>query len=210
MGKSKEYDQIRDVEIANSDENKLKYPSNYISTTKYNALTFFPLSLLNQFKRYANVYFLLSAVLNSIPAISPLNPASSIAPLIFVVALSMVREAYEDLTRHKSDIELNSSKTVKYIHGSWTEVDWKDVYVGDIIKIKDKEFFPADLLLLASSDKTGSAFIQTSSLDGEKNLKPRLSIKKTQDLMSQGDTVRLTGRFTASKPDSDLYKADGT
>jgi phospholipid-translocating ATPase len=67
----------------------------------------------------ANVYFLFSAILNSIPAISPLSPVSSIMPLVFVIALSMIREAYEDLMRHKSDIEVNASETEKWNDGGW-------------------------------------------------------------------------------------------
>jgi len=55
------------------------------------------MSLFNQFKRYANIYFLVVAILQSIPAISPLNPLSAIAPLVFVISLSMIREGYEDL-----------------------------------------------------------------------------------------------------------------
>ena len=80
-----------------------KPKSNYISTTKYNIITFIPLALLLQFKRYANIYFLFSAILQSIPLISPLSPISAIAPLTFVLALSMVREGFEDYKRWKSD-----------------------------------------------------------------------------------------------------------
>lgn len=36
--------------------------------------------------------------------------------------------------------------------------------------------FPADLILLTSS-ADGAAFIETASLDGEKNLKPRNAFK---------------------------------
>ena len=37
--------------------------------------------------------------------------------------------------------------------------------------------FPADLILMSSSGIGGVAFIQTSSLDGEKNLKKRVKAK---------------------------------
>lgn len=80
------------------------FQSNYISTTKYNAITFIPVSLFNQFRRYANIYFLIVAILQSIPQISPLNPLSAIAPLVFVIALSMIREGYEDLKRYRADL----------------------------------------------------------------------------------------------------------
>ena len=99
----------RRVKIGNSKENKRLYISNFISTTHYSALSFFPLSLLKQFQQYANIYFLIQAILQSIPVISPLNPVSSIFPLVVVLGLSMAREGLEDLARRKSDIKLNSS-----------------------------------------------------------------------------------------------------
>lgn len=45
--------------------------------------------------------------------------------------------------------------------------------VGDLVKVTEDEMFAADLILLASSHDGGFCFIQTSSLDGEKNLKKR-------------------------------------
>lgn len=96
---------------------KAKLQTNYISTTKYNIITFLPLALIIQFKRYANIYFLISAIMQSIPLISPLSPFSAVAPLIFVISLSMIREGYEDYQRYKSDKESNSRKTLMLVNG---------------------------------------------------------------------------------------------
>ena len=41
--------------------------------------------------------------------------------------------------------------------------------------VKNREMIPADIVLLASSNENGSAYIETSSIDGETNLKLRLS-----------------------------------
>ena len=57
---------------------------------------------------------------------------------------------------------------------------WKDLQVGDLLKIKKNETFPADLIILDSSNPDGSAFVETSSLDGEKTLKPKVSHFKPQ------------------------------
>lgn len=67
------------------------FPTNFISTAKYTAISFLPLAILLQFKRYANIYFLVTAILQSIPQISPLSSATAWAPLIFVVGLSVLR-----------------------------------------------------------------------------------------------------------------------
>lgn len=48
--------------------------------------------------------------------------------------------------------------------------------VGDVVLMKDGETFPADLAVIATSNK-GDCFIKTSSLDGEKNLKKRFQTK---------------------------------
>ena len=85
----------------------------------------------------------------------------------------MLREGIEDSQRHRSDTELNSSKCTVFRNGKITQITWADVKVGDICYVIEKENFPADIILLASSIEDGSCFIETSSLDGEKNLKPK-------------------------------------
>lgn len=44
-----------------------------------------------QFKRLANVYFLIISILMSIAVISPINPLTAWAPLIIVIGISMMR-----------------------------------------------------------------------------------------------------------------------
>lgn len=54
------------------------------------------------------MYFLIIAILQSIPEISPLTPVTAIIPLVFVLGISMIREGLEDYFRYKSDKETNS------------------------------------------------------------------------------------------------------
>jgi len=83
--------------------NKQLFGSNYIKTTKYTLYSFLPLSILNQYKRIANIYFLALSVLCLIPEISPWDPVTQIAPTIFVLGIAIIREAIEDYYRYKSD-----------------------------------------------------------------------------------------------------------
>ena len=62
-------------------------------------LSFLPVAILVQFKRLSNVYFLATAVISCIPDFSPITPASTFVPLVFVIFMSIMREAYEDYVR---------------------------------------------------------------------------------------------------------------
>lgn len=188
-----------------------RFTSNFIKTAKYGVIDFLPKTIFLQFKRYANIYFLLIAILQSISIISPLNPFSAIAPFVFVVALSILREFLEDLTRHRSDREANARKCIILEETGEVETEWKKVRVGDIVMTKDSDFFPADLLVIASSNPNGLCFIETSSLDGEKNLKPRTAPKETLDLYQpKTSQVNLQGTIECIQPNPMLSSFEGT
>lgn len=55
-----------------------EYDGNFVSTTKYNLLTFFPKSLFEQYRRIANIYFTAAALLSTTPY-SPVAPFTTIA-----------------------------------------------------------------------------------------------------------------------------------
>jgi hypothetical protein len=76
---------------------QFRYASNYIKTSKYSILTFLPLNLFEQFQRLANFYFLCLLVLQLIPAISSLTPVTTALPLIGVLGLTAIKDAYDDI-----------------------------------------------------------------------------------------------------------------
>lgn len=83
-----------------------KYSNNYVSTTKYNVVTFLPIALFEQFRRVANLYFLLAAILSLTP-LAAFNKVSVVAPLVFVIGISMIKEAVEDWHRF---LQVNNRK----------------------------------------------------------------------------------------------------
>jgi hypothetical protein len=78
----------------------LNYGSNYVRNTKYTLATFFPKSLFEQFRRVANLYFLLCAILSFTP-LSPYSALSNVLPLVLVIGVTMGKEALEDWRRKK-------------------------------------------------------------------------------------------------------------
>lgn len=63
-------------------------------------------------------------------------------------------------------------------------VKWRNLVVGDIVKVEKDQFFPADLILLQTSDKKGRAYVETKNLDGETNLKNKTINKKIKELLN--------------------------
>lgn len=78
----------------------VKYPNNHVRTTKYTAATFLPKSLFEQFRRAANVFFLLCAILSFTP-LSPYTAASTVLPLVVVIGATMGKEIVEDWRRKR-------------------------------------------------------------------------------------------------------------
>jgi len=201
----------RVIELNNPPANATnRYLDNKVSTAKYNVATFLPKFLYEQFSKYANLFFLFTAGLQQIPDISPTNRYTTIGPLIVVLLVSAGKELVEDWKRKTQDKDLNKSKT-KVLQGStFEETRWLSVRVGDIVRVQSEEPFPADLVLLASSEPEGLCYIETANLDGETNLKIKQAIPETADLVSPGDLGRLSGRIRSEQPNSSLYTYEGT
>jgi phospholipid-transporting ATPase len=176
-------------------EEESLFCSNIISTTKYTVATFVFVNLFEQFQKVANFYFLLIAIL-SFTDLSPKSPVFSVAPLVFVLLVSAVKEAYEDYKRFEMDKEINNREILTYRpvadEGSkewkFQPVIWQEVEVGDIVKVtKDHRAFPADLALLQSSTPQGLCNIETSNLDGETNLKIKQAVGPTWSIACSED-----------------------
>ena len=181
--------------IFNNIQPKL-FCSNKISTSKYNIFTFLPKFLLEQFSRYANVFFLLIALLQQIPGVSPTGRYTTALPLLFVLLCSAVKEIIEDWKRHKADDQTNNKKVqVIRADGVAKQIRWTEVVVGDIVKVDNGQFFPADLILLASSEPMGMCYIETANLDGETNLKLRQALPITAEMTSVEKINEINGKL---------------
>lgn len=138
-----------------------------------------------QFSKYANIFFLFTACIQQIPGVSPTNQYTTIVPLGLVLLASAFKEVSEDIKRHQSDKELNarrakvSLRTSYVVHlftfqqvlsrsgtGTFIDIPWRDIRVGDVVRIESDEFIPADVVLISSSEPEGLCYIETSNLDG--------------------------------------------
>ncbi|KAN0062782.1 aminophospholipid translocase [Thecaphora frezii] len=191
---------------------KANFLDNYISTSKYNVITFVPKFLVEQFSKYANVFFLFTACIQQIPGVSPTNRWTTIVPLALVLLASAFKEVKEDIKRHQSDSELNAriAHVLDPGSGAFEPRRWRHVRVGDIVRVENNEFFPADLVLLSSSEPEGLCYVETANLDGETNLKIKQASPDTAKLTSSSAACSLRGQLVSEQPNNSLYTFDAT
>jgi magnesium-transporting ATPase (P-type) len=229
---------------------------NRVISARYSALTFLPKAIMEQFRRFANIYFLTVGCIMAIGYYtdafdSAVSPWTTLGPLAVVVSFSLLVEGNADYKRHKNDAETNNAPctiltradelpkqkkgknnknaksnrdekimngkdtivninkdafrgskhpmvvpelvspaaspenrppksplpplTSKIVKIAYQKVPRQDIRQGHFVLVKNREMVPADIVLLASSNDQGSAYIETSSIDGETNLKLRIS-----------------------------------
>ncbi|XP_076881410.1 phospholipid-transporting ATPase 6-like [Bidens hawaiensis] len=200
--------------LPDQDSSPPLFCTNYVSTTKYTLFNFLPIALFEQFNRVANFYFLVAAGL-TFTDYAPFDWPSQVVPLALVVGFSLAKELYEDLQRHWQDMTANCQKAAVHSpSGDFEQKQWREVCVGDIVKVKKDEFFPADLLLLQSSYEDGISYVETMNLDGETNLKVKralqdlnFSVPVDDDKATHFQDFRPTIR--CENPNSNLYTFTG-
>ncbi|XP_052727590.1 phospholipid-transporting ATPase 3 isoform X4 [Vigna angularis] len=160
------------------------------------------------FRRVANLYFLTISILSTTP-ISPVSPITNVLPLSLVLLVSLIKEAFEDWKRFQNDMSINNNGIDVLQDQKWQSISWKKLQVGDIVKVKQDGFFPADLLFLASTNADGVCYIETANLDGETNLKIRKALEKTWDYVTPEKASEFKGEIQCEQPNNSLYTFTG-
>lgn len=182
---------------------------NYIRTTNYTLLTFLPLNLFRQiFTRYYNAYFTVAA-LTTISGNAALNWWSQVIPLVVVLTVTALKDAYEDIMRYKADRLANNRKHTVLRQGSQVEVPAKQIAVGDLLFLKRGEKVPADGVLISSETDDGTCFIETAELDGETNLKRKVGLLDVALYNTDERVAQLSGSLHCDLPNENLNAFNG-
>ncbi|KAJ6690661.1 hypothetical protein OIU85_006870 [Salix viminalis] len=182
---------------------RFEFTGNSVHTAKYSLISFIPRNLFEQFHRVAYIYFLIIAVLNQLPQLAVFGRTASILPLAFVLLVTAVKDAYEDWRRQMSDRVENNRLAWVLVNDQFQQKKWKDIQVGEIIKIQANDTLPCDMVLLSTSDSTGVAYVQTINLDGESNLKTRYA--KQETLSKIPEKEKISGLIKCEKPNRNIY-----
>ncbi|KFY06698.1 hypothetical protein V492_07830 [Pseudogymnoascus sp. VKM F-4246] len=83
---------------------------------------------------------------------------------------------------------------------------WKNVQVGDFVRIYNDDQLPADVVILSTSDPDGACYVETKNLDGETNLKVRHALQSGKQIRHARDCERTEFIIESEPPHANLYQ----
>lgn len=224
--------------VALSGEGRARRTGNAVRNQKYSMLTFLPMVLYEQFRMFYNLFFLLVACSQFIPALRVGFFWTYFGPLVFVLMISVSKEALDDFARFKRDRAINLVAYSALVGGGPADngevrastIASRDIRVGDVLVLESDDRVPADCVLLravstsrgARADDEGAAegevgpaapdslFIRTDQLDGETDWKLRRPVAQTQALAADADVLLCGGSVIAEAPKKEIYDFVGT
>ncbi|KAH0511069.1 putative phospholipid-transporting ATPase IIA [Microtus ochrogaster] len=200
----------RTVWLGHPEKRDQRYPRNVINNQKYNLFTFLPGVLFSQFRYFFNFYFLLLACSQFVPEMRLGALYTYWVPLGFVLAVTIIREAVEEIRCYLRDKEVNSQVYSRLTSRGTVKVKSSNIQVGDLILVEKNQRVPADMIFLRTSEKNGSCFLRTDQLDGETDWKLRLPVACTQRLPTAADLLQIRSYVYAEEPNIDIHNFLGT
>lgn len=91
----------------------------------------------------------------------------------------------------------------------WQRWAWKDLKVGDVVRLSRDEEVPADIVLLHADGDNGLAYVETMALDGETNLKSKQILPEFTGCDTPDGLTSCKADFLVEDPNADLYSFDG-
>ncbi|WAQ91106.1 hypothetical protein PtA15_13A507 [Puccinia triticina] len=98
-----------------------RYVRNKVRTTKYTLITFFPKNMWEQFRNVANVYFLVLIIFQVFPIFGAATPQVAMLPLVFILSVTALKDAFEDYRRYMLDNSVNNAACTRL--GDWKNVN---------------------------------------------------------------------------------------
>lgn len=197
---------------------------NSVRNCKYNALSFLPLVLYEQFSMFYNLFFLLVACSQFVPALRVGFFWTYFGPLVFVLCVSVGKEGLDDYARFQRDRTMNMFGYTLLLRGRGAgesdsvRVASQDIRVGDVLLLETNERVPADCVLLRAvgseeaaldagpeAERPDSLFIRTDQLDGETDWKLRRAVAATQALSNDDDLLFCNAHVEAEAPKREIY-----
>lgn len=140
--------------------------------------------------------------------------------------IGVAKEFISELQRYKEDKVVNATPVKRMVlpgsanfKAGSTEMEFEttclaEIKGGDILKIEDGDQVPADCVLLRVENNAPECFVKTGSLDGERNLKPKLaneilSANLDSIIGPKADQSKVNLSVACIVPQKELYYFEG-
>ena len=87
----------------------------------------------------------------------------------------------------------------------WKRTYWKNVRVGDLVKLKNDDPIPADMVVLSTSEADSACYVETKNLDGETNLKIKHGLRAASGIKTTKDCEAARFKIESEGPNPNLY-----
>ena len=139
-----------------------RFPPNAISNAKYTPWSFLPRTLYNEFSFFINLYFLLVALSQIIPPLRIGYLSTYIAPLAFVLTITLGKEALDDVARRRRDSDANKEEYVV--------IRLRDVSKNSSLKMKAGRSTPAKSKSKGRTDRSPGQLRMEAIEEEEENI----------------------------------------
>ncbi|KAF2145877.1 uncharacterized protein K452DRAFT_242268 [Aplosporella prunicola CBS 121167] len=177
-----EHDPSSNRTVAVGQAQSTRFPPNAVSNAKYTPWSFLPRTLYNEFSFFFNMYFLLVALSQVIPPLRIGYLSTYVAPLAFVLCITLGKEAIDDIHRRRRDAEANSENyTVLRFDDPTVTGTTTGKSFGSRRKGKDKR----------KSTRTSEVGREEENLVGERPTASVTEANKPSKDLKVGDIVKL-------------------
>ena len=191
----------------------VRYVRNKVRTSKYTLITFLPKNLFEQFRRVANIYFLLLVILQVIPIFGAANAQIGMLPLVAILGMTAIKDGLEDWRRAKLDSEVNNSATTKL--GGWRNVNqlqdsrsWIEKVFGidtagpskGVRKLRDTEANAGRIILERQKDLGDEEELETGMTVDKESIRLK-TVSRENDLRKQSSAQSMVSRKSSGVVD---------
>lgn len=187
-----EHDPASSRTVSVGSSQSARFPPNAVSNAKYTPWSFLPRTLYNEFSFFFNMYFLLVALSQVVSALRIGYLSTYIVPLVFVLSITLGKEAIDDISRRKRDSEANSE--------GYTVLSFDKPGLGDSEryhsrkKLNSKENSKSKRRSLVEPDRLSDIQEEEESAESQGRQAPtsvvREVVRKSRDL-KVGDVLKL-------------------
>lgn len=121
---------------------------------------------------------------------------------------AFINEAQKSVNLSRASLGDAPKKRLRFVRKHW-----KDVRVGDILRLQNDEEIPADIVILSTSDEDNACYVETKNLDGETNLKVKQALKygkEPHNIVKGNDFCSRKFQVKSEGPHPNLYSYEGT